>query len=124
MGWIYLAALEDFQSPCQNGLNQSPIVKSTHIVRESCSAVYPTEHSLMRQSGMISKRCRMMGEIGPESISSMEGSPARTSALQAVEQAWKEREVDLFTKYTDSPDSTAPPSYSRKMSQQLQHEVV
>src|SRR5690606_39544128 len=69
-------------------------------------------------------RCRMMGEIGPESISSMEGSPARTSALQEMEQAWKEREVDLFTKYSDYPDRSAPPSYSWKMSQQLQPEVV
>ncbi len=48
---------------------------------------------LMRQFGMISKRCRMMGEIGPESTSFMEDFHARTLVLQELKKAYLESEV-------------------------------
>ncbi len=124
MVWIYFLALEDFQLPSKNGLNQLHTAKVIPTVKESCSVVYPTDHSLMRQFGMISRRCRMMGEIGPESTSSTEDFHVRTSVLQEMEKAWKEKEVALFMKYSDWPENLVPPSFSWKMSQQSQPEVV
>ncbi len=131
--WIYLecstdstslVASEESRLLSMNGLNQSHIAKSIPIVKESCSVVYPTGHSLMLQFGIISRRSPMMGETGPTSISYMEDSPARISVLQDMEKDWEEKKVVWFTKYSDYPDKSAPPSFSWKMSQQLQPEVV
>src|ERR1700722_15681298 len=97
MAWIYLAALEDCPLRLMNGYDQLPIAKSIHIVKQSCSVVYPTDYSLMLQYGMISKRCRMMGEIGQESTSFMEVSHAKTLALQELKKAWILTEVDCFS---------------------------
>ena len=115
MAWIYLAALEDSASHSMNGLDQLPIAKSTPIVKESCSVVYPTDHPLMRQYGMISNRCRMMGEIGPRSTSFMEVSHARTLALLELKKAYLLSEVDCFSFSRDWLTKLNPSSYSLKM---------
>ncbi len=122
MAWIYLAALEVFPTPYENGLSQSHIAKSTHIVKESCLVVYPTDHSIMCQFGMISRRYRMMGEIGPPSTSFMEDFPARILALLDMEKAWKESEADCFSRSCAWPKKSSPHSYSLKMCQQSQQE--
>src|SRR6202453_2903819 len=121
MAWIYLAALEGLQSPLANGLTPSPIAKLMPFVKESSSVVYPTDHSIMHQFGIISRRSPMMGEIGPKSTSFMEVSPVRTSVLQEMEKAWKESAVAYFSRSFAWPKKSSPLLYSLKMCQQLPH---
>ena len=109
--WLYLSMSD-----------QSPTANSTPIVKESCSTVYPTDYSLELQYGMISKRCRMMGEIGQESTSFMEVSHARILALQERVKDWKGSEADYSTRSCAWPKKSSPRSYSLKMSQPLQAE--
>lgn len=110
--WLYL-----------NGLEQSLTAKSIHTVKQSCLAVYPTDHSLMLHFGMISRRSRMMGEIGQPSTSSSEAFPARISVLQDMEKAWKESEAAYFSRSCAFPKKSNPSSYFLKTCQPSQQEA-
>src|SRR5689334_18933460 len=111
--WLYLS-----------GLDPSPIVKLTPIVKESCSVIYPTDHSLMHQYGMISRRCRMMGEIGQESTSFTAVFLVRTLALQEMEKAWQESKADYFSRSCGWPNKSSQNSYSLRMYQISPTKVV
>jgi len=53
-----------------------------------------------------------------QSTSSLEAFPAKTSALQVLEQAWKESEAAFFMKSFVWPKKSSPDSYSLKTSPQ------
>lgn len=100
MAWIYLAVSEDSPSPSAILSNQLPIAKSTHTVRECSSQECMTNICRWPRSGMTSgswewecyqaaSRCYMVV------------FPVRTSALQEMEQAWKESEADCFSRSLD-----------------------
>ena len=102
MAWIYLAASEDSVWPYPNGLNPSPIVKATDTAMlcfckgcESCSfGVLPSGTIFV----LYDRPCCPDMAV---SISSMGGSHARTSALQALEQAWRGSGRDWFERSID-----------------------
>ena len=100
MAWIYLAESVASHLLCQNGCDQSPTVKLTHTVKESCSHRWPAEAFPPLQYGTISKPCGSMDAECLKSTSYMEGSPVRISVMQDLERAWREREADYF--YTSS----------------------
>lgn len=128
MAWIYLAESVECQSHCENGLDQSLTAKSTPIVKGSCFLEWQVDTSNMLPSGMTLQPCREgnLRELSTSfsAASLNENDHVRTLALLELEKAWTEREAHLFTKYSDYPDRSAPPSYSWKMSVQLQPEVV
>lgn len=105
------------------GSNPSPTAKLTHIVKESSYLEWLQVTWCMPQFGTMSKLCELTEET-LISTSFMEGFPARISVLQELEKAWQESEAGLFTKYSDYPENLNPPSFSWKMSQQLQPEAV
>ena len=127
MAWIYLAALEDSQSHCQNGSDQLPIVKSIPTVKESLFLDFQMEPCQRLPSGtifppLLSARCLQVKDI--QSISSMAAFHARISALQEMEKAWKESEADYFSRSYAWPKKSSPNSYSLKTSQPSLAEAV
>ena len=123
MAWIYLAVLEDYQSPLENGLNQSHTAKSTPIVREYYSVRCSEEEYIALQSGMTYEALRESNSYHSPLICYTEDSHARTSALQDAEKAWQESEADWFSRSCAWPKKSSPSSYSLRMSQQSQVEA-
>lgn len=123
MAWIYLQASEDSHLRSLIGSCPLPTVKWTPIVKE-CSYL-ECLRDFFRQcpSGIISRRWTE-GSLLELSILFTAVSPAKASVLLDLGKAWKMSEADLFMKYSDWPKTSDPPSYSWKMSQQLQPEVV
>lgn len=101
MVWIYLVASEEFHSGSDITLSQSLIAKSTHIVKEYSYPEFPTDLSLMPQSGITSQHCLMIREHGHDVILSMEDSHVKTLVLQDLEKAWLESEADYFSRSLD-----------------------
>ena len=87
MAWTYLAESEVSQSPWLPGRAQSPTVKTIDTINPIFFAEWQTAYYLLRQSGTTSE---LSGEsICHRSIWSTVVSPAKTSALQDVAQAWR-----------------------------------
>lgn len=91
MAWIYSLESEESHSPSSRGCDQSPTVKSTDTVKVSCYPACPMDRLPTLPYGMTCGPCR------PPNFrawtSSQEASPARTSALQAMELAWMDSEA-------------------------------
>lgn len=122
MAWIYFLALEEFPSHSGNGLDQSPIAKSTPTVKESCSVVWEQKNYDTLQFGMTSElylNTIYQGAL----ILSMEDFHARTLALQDMEKDWVESEADFFSRSLAWPKKSSPNFYSLKMSVPFQGEV-
>src|SRR5690606_41850587 len=60
---------------------------------------------------------RLKGRCSEEWILSSVGFPAKTSALRAVEEAWKASEADFFSRSCGWPKKRSPASYSLRTSQ-------
>lgn len=101
--WLYLSTSDP-----------SPTAKSTPIVKQYCSQGWQMEASLKPQSGMTSKLYRLYLPSLCLSTSSTVGSPARTSALQDMEKAWKASEAAYFSRSFAWPKKCSPPFYSWK----------
>lgn len=101
MVWIYLVASEEFHSGSEITLSQSLIAKSTHIVKEYSYPEFPTDLSLMPQSGITSQHCLMIREHGHDVILSMLDFHVKISVLQDLEKAWLESEADYFSRSLD-----------------------
>lgn len=115
MAWIYLAELEDSRLRSVNGLDQSPIVKTTDTHRVCSSQEYPVGIYLKHQSGTM---CKPLKEkIYQELTLSTEASHARTSAMQDLEKAWKESEADYFSRSSGWLGSFDRDSFSWRTSQ-------
>ena len=130
--WVYLikstdltfsAELEESASLLKNGLNRSPIVKSTPIVKQCSSHEWPMNHFSTVLSGMT---LRHWTEIySKEPLTSFTAAfPARISVLQGMEKAWKESEADYFSKSCAWPKKSSPSSYFWRTCPPLQVEEV
>lgn len=96
MAWIYLAESEDSVSPWLPGCGRSPIVRTTPT-HSLCSCLEsPMGNSLARRSGTTLHR--LLAPCYRLSTLSTADSPAKISALQALELAWRESEVDFILK--------------------------
>ena len=115
MAWIYLAESEGSAMHSNLGSEQSPIVKDTDTLKVYCCPGCNQETLIEPQSGMMSPRSL---EICSQKLtSSLEDFPAKTSVRPALELAWKESEVDFFSKSSDSLASYDQDSFSWKTSQ-------
>lgn len=116
MAWIYLAASEESLLPFNPGCDLSPTVKTTDMRSLSFCPECATVLFHELQSGTMCERC--LGEWSQgQLILSTAGSPARTSALQDVERAWKESEVFWFSRCSDLLTKFSQPLFSWRMSQ-------
>src|SRR6187402_3193212 len=97
MAWTYLAELEESASHLENGSIPSPIAKSTPIVKQCFYREWLREIWSKRQFGMIFGASTLTFSK-EQLISFSQDFHAKTSALQALEKAWKESEADYFTR--------------------------
>jgi hypothetical protein len=122
MAWIYLAESGGSLWPYRPGLGQSPTVKTIDTLTlyscRGCGTVSFPTHLFGTKSPRLYQSCCPERELTLSTVD----SPARTSALQEMEQAWKESEADLSGKCTDSLGTWNPYSYSWKTSQQSERE--
>lgn len=121
MAWTFLAASEESATHSETTSDQSPIAKSTPIVKQSCSHEWPDCLLQPLPYGMTLK-------VSPSSTSSQESilfmvvSHARELVLLDMEKAWRTSEADYFSRSCAWPKKSSPDSYSLKTSQQLQEE--
>ena len=109
--WLYL-----------NMSDQSPIAKSTDIVKESSYL-----ESMINYCG--AHQSTETYEISWDNnswdlwMSYMEDSHARVSVVQDLEKAWKMSEADYFSRSCAFPKKSSPNSYSLKTCPLLPHEA-
>jgi len=117
MAWIYLAESAGFTSAYLHGYPQPLIVRQTHTARESFCREWHRGKSERLQYGMTLEplNAPTWNEL-PLTLSS-EDSRARTLALQELEKAWEESEVDYSLKSSDWLASFDLSSFSWKTSQ-------
>lgn len=116
MAWIFLAESADSLWPCHRGLDLLPTVSKIDGLKLVCCQGCGTLHFRPLPSGMTSPRSYR--SCCPDlSTSSTVGSPARTLALQELEQAWKAAEADCFSRSYDYAAIFDPVSFSWKTSQ-------
>ncbi len=98
MAWIYLAASQDSaETPWENGSKQSPIVKTTDMLKPCFFPGWHGGKSTSPPSTTTSKPCGEGISRSPLTSSSQD-FPARTSALQDAEKVWRESEADFSSK--------------------------
>lgn len=115
MAWIYLAESEGSQRPWRPGCGQSPTVKTIDIAKPFSCPEWQRETLDGHRFGTTYGRS-MDGQC-VELTFFMEASPARTSALQAVERAWAESEAGYFSRSFASLARFDPDSCSWKIRQ-------
>lgn len=120
MAWIYLAVSEDFQSLSNPTLEQLLTVKQTDTPKLSSYLGWLKAQLTTLLSAPMSENSRKIASIFQSTLS-LEGSHARTSALQAKAWAWLESEAAFFTKSCAWPKKSSPRSYSWKTSLQSEH---
>lgn len=97
MVWIYFQESEAVPSPCPDTSAPLPTAKLSRLPKQCSSHEWPRVTSPRPRSGMMFQRCEA-ATYPTKSTSLQAGSLARTSALQAMEQAWQESEAAFFTK--------------------------
>jgi hypothetical protein len=94
MAWIYLAESEESPKPWRGTSSQSPTVKATDTLSQSCSREWHQESCYTRRYGMTSE---LFGDglchYPDMPILFTADSPAKTLALQDAERAWEESEA-------------------------------
>ena len=115
MAWIYLAESGAYPSPYRPGLDRLPIVNRIDTLKPSCSQECEMGHFTEHQSGTTCKHLKAV--IFQKSISSTEGSHARTSALQDLAQGWKESVADYSSRLCGWPKRSDPHLYFLRTSQ-------
>jgi hypothetical protein len=96
MAYLYLAESAESTLPSQSGFFRSPIVKSSPTLKRFYCHGCKVPRFIWPQSGMTCEHCG--AQICQESISFTADSPAKTSHLPALEQAWLESEADFISK--------------------------
>lgn len=115
MAWIYLAESGDSLSRLDHGSGQSPIVKTTDMLRPSCCRECGTDSFQLPPSGMTCKLCGATRWVTGSTLFTGD-SHVRTSVLQAMGLAWQESEADFSSKWSESWKKFIPRSYFSKMS--------
>jgi hypothetical protein len=106
--------------PWQNGSDPLPIVKTTDMPRPFYCPEWQNTNYPPHLFGMTCVHCA--GPCSRMWILSTEASPARTSVLREMEQAWKESEADYSTKLSGLQKRFSQRLSSSKMSQPLELE--
>lgn len=103
MAWIYLQESPDSPLPWHRGCDQLPTVKLTASLNMYCFHKWRPERYPSPQFGtMYEVLINQLLEAQPEqSILLPADSPARTSVLQVLVQAWQESEAAFFMKSKD-----------------------
>lgn len=117
MGWIYLAELADSRWLSHPGSDQSPIVKTTDTLNRAFCLVCGPDDFQWLQSGMTCLHCAQ-STYDTESISFTADSPARISALLALEGAWMESDRVYSLSWSGSLANFDHDSFSWKTCQQ------
>ena len=121
--WIHLeklmashcsVELEESILPSTIGCSPLPIAKSIDMPKRFFCPEWPRGNSLLRQFGMTSKPL-MDQPLEDKSTSSTGGFPVKTSALQALAQAWTASEAAYFSRSHAWPLKSSPLFYSLKM---------
>ncbi len=123
MVYLCFQESEESTSHSMNGCEQSVIAKSIPIANVSCFQEFQMDISKMHRYGMIYEPSLSHPLSGNISTSSTGDSLVRTLALEAMERAWRENEVDCFSRSCAWPKKSSPNSYSLKMFRQLPHEA-
>jgi hypothetical protein len=110
MAWIYLAESADWPSHSSPGSRPSLTVRVTDTPRLVCCRVCDREIFPPLPSGTMCEHCDGL-QTWQASISSMADSLVRTSALQAMAEAWKESEADFSLKSSDLRENSSRVSY-------------
>lgn len=122
MAWIYFQELEEFPSPCETMSNQSLIAKLNHFVKE-CSYLECTQENFPElEYGMTLRLSHQFPYFIKPSISSTAAAHVRISVLQEMEKAWKESEVDCFSRSLGCVATLNQDLYFWKTCPQLPHE--
>jgi hypothetical protein len=116
MAWIYSPELAGSHGHSSLGCDPTPTVSVSPTLRACCYLGWQTDPCQLHPSGTTCERCELITSICP-SISLAGGSPAKTSALQELERAWKEAEADLYLTCSGSLASSDLSSFSWKTSQ-------
>lgn len=133
--WIYL---KDYHSSAESvvstlrsedGCNQSPTAKSSHTAKAFSCKECRKDICPKHQYGMIYepstlRRLRKSTQMISTSSTEASRNHAKTSVLQAVEQAWRASEADFFLRSCAWPKKSSPSSYSLKMSRPSLVEAV
>jgi len=120
MAWIYLAVSEASDSHSESGCRLSAIVSKTDTHKAYCCQGCGQVRLIELQSGMM---CELCGEIcWPQSTSSLVASPAKTSVLQDLVEAWLESEAAYSLKSSDLQKKLERRLCFSKTSQQLELE--
>ncbi len=107
MGWVFVPELAAPNLHLATGSDSSAMPKSSHSAKKS------SELGCQPLFGMTSGHS--MGNPGVDAwILSLQGSRARTLALQAIAQAWMDSEAVFFLKWQESCGKSGPISYSLK----------
>lgn len=115
MDWTYLVESADLQKPWKGMSSPLPIVKSIATVAEFYLVECQPETCPLPQSATTSQSLAV--QSSHTLTSSTEASPAKTSASQVVEGAWKASEAAYLEKSCAWPKNSSPSSYSLKTSQ-------
>jgi hypothetical protein len=102
--------------------DQLPTAKSNHIAKPSCFQEWQVETSIKLPSGMTLQHLTQENWELSTLLSAASHDHAKTSALQEMEQAWKESEADYFSRSCAWPKKSSPNSYSLRTYQLLQLE--
>lgn len=97
MAYLFLAESEGSTSRLLSGSGRLFTVSESHTLKPSCCPACPAVNWQEPQSGMTCEACPPMILKG-ESISFTAASPARTSALQALEGVWLASGRDFILK--------------------------
>jgi hypothetical protein len=105
MAWTYLAVSADSLRHFPPGSDQLPTASVTSTAKESWPAV---RWSISYPGLQFGTMCGLWTEQHSRVwTSSMADSPAKTSALQGFNEAWKASEAGFFSRLSDLPRSAA-----------------
>lgn len=116
MAWICSAASAASPWPCGPGCGRSAMWSPSRTARPCFAPAWPNAALTARLCGMTSPPLRLSPGLVPWT-SSPQDSPARTSALRAAEQAWRESEPAYGARSSGLPVWWDPASSSWRTSQ-------
>lgn len=114
MGWIFFQESVELGKHLPLGSEQSPIVSVKDTLKAFCCPECQKVRLIQHQSGMMSQHSHQT--CCQESKSSVEGSPAKTSVLQDMEEDWKEAEAVFFSRLSDLQETSDQGSFFLRMS--------
>ncbi len=112
MVYLCFQESEESTSDSTNGCEQSAIAKSIPIANVACYQEFPMVISKMHRYGMTFELSISHPPSGNILTSSTVDSHVRTLVLLAMERAWKENEVDCFSRCCAWPKKSDPNLYS------------